>query len=264
MKYNIWLHIRETASQSKILTFTNLDSYDSKVFESNKFEKKRNSFKDTGSFANNKDFEKMNGFVNGMSSKTSGASYDHSQDEKWEKVNLIEKNTGIYIKYFEATDINIDVSFIARFSNDIRFTNDQKQQNQNLFASIGLALSTIENAPIKIRKMQLRNVAGFQNDIHYLFSEYYSNSLKKNFVLIIGSTGILGNPVGVVKALQSGVHDFVHQPIDGFRVSAAKGGIGVLKGTGSLVKNTAEGVFGWFSKITSSVSKGKPQLIFYD
>ena len=150
----------------------------------------------------------------------------------------------------------MDVSFIARFSNDIKFSSDQNIQNKNFFQSIGLALSTIENAPIRIKKMQLRNVSGSQKDINYMFSDYYSSSIKRNFVLIIGSTGILGNPVSMLKTVGTGVHDFVHQPIDGFRISAARGGIGVLKGTGSLFKNTAEGVFGWVSKITSSVSKG--------
>ena len=116
-------------------------------------------------------------------------------------------------------------------------------------------MSTIENAPIKIKKLQLKNVFGSQQDIGYLFSDYYSSSIKKNLVNIVGSTEILGNPVNLVRKVGNGVHDFIHEPIDGFRASAIKGGVGILKGTGSLVKNTAEGSFGTISKFSSSVSK---------
>jgi hypothetical protein len=225
--------------------------------------KRRSSFKDMQELV--KEHDRLSGFVSmnygtnrpsGNTSFTNNISSDVIKEEKWEKVNLREKATSIYIKSFEATELNLDVSFIARFRSDIKFTSDQVIRNHNFFQSIGLALSTIENAPIRIRKLHLKNVFGSQKDIGYLFSDYYSSSIKKNLVTIIGSTEILGNPVNFVRTVGTGLHDFVHEPIDGFRSGVAKGGIGILKGTGSLVKNTAVGTFGTLSKFSSSISKG--------
>ena len=116
-------------------------------------------------------------------------------EEKWEKVNLKERTTNIYIKSLEASEIEIDVSFIARLSSDVQNLSDQMVRDRNYFQSIGLALITIENAPIRINKLNLRNAFGTQNDMNYIFTEYYSSSIKKNFLSIIGSTEILGNPV---------------------------------------------------------------------
>ena len=224
--------------------------------------RRRNSFRAGNSFV--KDYDKLSGFVSvnypnmrGTSSQSlANNSADIMKEEKWEKINLREKATSIYIKSLEATELNLDVSFIARFRTDIQFTSDQAIRNHNFFQSIGLALSTIENAPIKIRRLQLKNVLGSQKDISYLFSDYYSSSLKKNLVTIIGSTEILGNPVNFARTVGNGLHDFVHEPIDGFRVGVVRGGIGIIKGTGSLFKNTAEGTFGTMSKFSSSLSKG--------
>lgn len=229
--------------------------------------KRRGSFGKSESVDGLMDYDRFTGFVSlkgNRERRATGNNFSFAnqltaeafKEEKWEKVNLKEKNTSIYIKSFEATELNIDVSFIARFRSNVKFTSDQIVRNHNFFQSIGLALSTIENAPIRIKKLQLKNVFGSQNDIGYLFSDYYSSSIKKNVILIIGSTGVLGNPVNLMRTIGTGVHDFVHEPIDGFRVSAAQGGIGVLKGTGSLFKNTAEGVFGSVSKFSSSISKG--------
>ena len=224
--------------------------------------KRRNSFKEANLMV--KDYDRMSGFVSvnpylnrsgGTNSLTESRSY-MVNEEKWEKLDLKQATTNIYIKYFEATEINLDVSFIARFRSDIKFTNDQIVRNHNFFQSIGLALSTIENAPVRIKKLELQNVYGSQKDIGYVFSDYYSASLKKNLVTIIGSTEILGNPVNLVKTVGTGLNDFVNEPINGFKQGIRKGGLGILKGTGSLMKNTTEGTFGTISNFSSSISKG--------
>jgi vacuolar protein sorting-associated protein 13A/C len=221
--------------------------------------KRRSSFSKSNRMV--KDYDKLTGIaspntVNTFKSSFNNKSNEMIKEEKWEQVNLREKAINLYIKAFEATELNIEVSFIARFRSDIKFTSDQLVRNHNFFQSLGLALSTIENAPIRIKKLELRNVFGSQSDIGYLFSDYYSSSLKKNFVTIIGSNNLLGNPVNFVRTVGNGVHDFVHEPIDGFKSGIVLGGVGILKGTGSLIKNTAEGTFGSFSKFSSSLSKG--------
>ena len=195
-------------------------------------------------------------FANNISLETS------LKEDKWKLVNLKEMNTNIYIKLFEATELNIDVSFIARFSNDIKFSSDQNIQNKNFFQSIGLALSTIENAPIRIKKMQLKNVSGSQKDINvYVFRLLLVQPEAK----LCPNHRLHWYPGKSSKYAQDCWHwspQFLYtNRSTGLELVLHRGGIGILKGTGSLFKNTAEGVFGWVSKITSSVSKGV--LVFY-
>ncbi len=55
----------------------------------------------------------------------------------------------------------------------------------------------------------------------------------------------------------TGVEEFFYEPYQGFmRGGAAEGGLGIFRGTGSLVKNTFVGSVSSFGKISSSLSAG--------
>lgn len=73
----------------------------------------------------------------------------------------------------------------------------------------------------------------------------------------IGASNLLGNPMNFVNSLGTGVQDFFYEPRQGYlKGGALHGGLGILKGTGSLVKNTFIGTIGSASKLVSTVSKG--------
>lgn len=74
---------------------------------------------------------------------------------------------------------------------------------------------------------------------------------------IIGSADFLGNPVGLFNNVSSGVSDLFYEPLQGFEITRPQDfGIGIAKGTASLVKKTLYGVTDTFSKFTGSVGKG--------
>jgi vacuolar protein sorting-associated protein 13A/C len=73
---------------------------------------------------------------------------------------------------------------------------------------------------------------------------------------ILGSMSILGNPIGFVSTIGTGMQDFFYKPLEGIVHGPLEGGIGLIKGTGSLVKNTVGGTFGATSNVLSSLSKG--------
>jgi vacuolar protein sorting-associated protein 13A/C len=84
--------------------------------------------------------------------------------------------------------------------------------------------------------------------------------LIKQIFKIVGSIDILGNPLGLFKNIGQGVFDFVDKPIEGFINGPLGGGIGLIKGTGSLVKNTLAGTFNSVEKITGSIGSGFSSL----
>jgi hypothetical protein len=73
---------------------------------------------------------------------------------------------------------------------------------------------------------------------------------------ILGSFEFLGNPLGLVNNLGSGVADFFHEPAKGLVKSPKDFGKGLAKGSLSLLKGAVGGVFNAASKITGSVGKG--------
>lgn len=54
----------------------------------------------------------------------------------------------------------------------------------------------------------------------------------------MGSSNLLGNPVGFVNHLGTGVQDFFYMPIEGLVKGPLELGKGVMMGTSSLFKNT--------------------------
>lgn len=88
-----------------------------------------------------------------------------------------------------------------------------------------------------------------------LFQHYQSQLLGQLYKLL-GSVEFIGNPVGLIDRLGSGVVDFFYQPAQGLVKSPQDFGKGLAKGSISLVTNTISGVFNTASKITGAVAKG--------
>lgn len=77
---------------------------------------------------------------------------------------------------------------------------------------------------------------------------------------IIGSADFLGNPVGLVGSIGSGVEDFFYAPMEGIVRSPAAFGRGLATGTVSLLANTVSGVGKSASKITGAAGRGLTAL----
>jgi len=70
---------------------------------------------------------------------------------------------------------------------------------------------------------------------------------------LLGSIDILGNPVGVVDKLGTGVFEFINEPRKGL-LKGPKGFVeGVGKGVKSLLGNFVSAGFGGVQKITGSL-----------
>jgi len=78
--------------------------------------------------------------------------------------------------------------------------------------------------------------------------------IKWNAFSFLGASNLIGNPIGLINSLGTGVKDFYYEPINGFMKGAKEGGLGIVKGTGSLVRNTFLGSVNSISKISSSLS----------
>ena len=79
---------------------------------------------------------------------------------------------------------------------------------------------------------------------------------------MLGSADLLGSPISFVRSVGTGVYDFFHEPALGFGQSPQAFGIGLAKGTGSLVKHSTIGTFNSVAKMAGTVGKGAAELTF--
>lgn len=136
---------------------------------------------------------------------------------------------------------------------------DGDADERNHFAHVNVistVFPSISDAPIKFQGKVIEHVFEFEGDISkYLLSFYASEALRQIYK-IVGSLDIVGNPTMVVSSFSAGLRDFVLQPsreLKHLAKNPSRVGVGVLRGTLSLVSNSASAVFGLFSNLGSAV-----------
>lgn len=127
----------------------------------------------------------------------------------------------------------------------------------NVFAmAIGAALVNLDHAPLKLKGFRLENVFDSQEAIMKKLFDRVKNDAIKSVVKVFGALEIIGNPLGLFKDISTGVVDLFEKPIDGFLQGPLEGGVGLVAGAGSLVKNTVAGTFNTIGKVTDSLASG--------
>ena len=122
------------------------------------------------------------------------------------------------------------------------------------FVASGL-IPSITDAPIKLSKRQIEHVFESSEEIIASLKKYFVEEIMRQIYIVIGSVDFVGNPTMIAKTIGTGVRDFFYQPYTSLLKSPNDLGIGVVKGTLSLVSHSAQGVFGLTSKMSSAVSK---------
>lgn len=169
------------------------------------------------------------------------------------EVNASQVRT-YYFSFLKIHPIKILINFVP-----VKQENNKKDFLSGI-ASFGMALTTLESAPIKLYSIQLAEVLASEKRLKDSLKKHYKSQLVNEFYSLIGHSNILGNPIGLLNHLGTGVVDFFYEPAQGMINGPISAGEGILKGTGSLIKNTLSGTFGTVSKLTSSITTGLTAL----
>jgi len=70
----------------------------------------------------------------------------------------------------------------------------------------------------------------------------------------LGASNLLGNPIGFLNSVSTGIKDFWYEPTQGMMIGPAETASGLFRGTKSLLSNTMMGSLDSFGKISSSLS----------
>ncbi|TMW60846.1 hypothetical protein Poli38472_000888 [Pythium oligandrum] len=130
--------------------------------------------------------------------------------------------------------------------------------------SLAMRVPDLDNAPVRLNALMIEHAFGTSGDLTRRVTKYYTRQMWKQLHKILGSFDFLGNPVGFLDHIGTGVRDFVYEPLDGLRVGGKGFSKGLAKGTASLVSNTLDGTFDAASKISGTFGQGLANLSLDD
>ncbi|EAR98083.2 amine-terminal region of chorein, A TM vesicle-mediated sorter (macronuclear) [Tetrahymena thermophila SB210] len=188
----------------------------------------------------------------------SDQSYQQSQlSFSWHSITLPHQQNLMCIQQMELYPLDLNLSF-----KKIRETTLKVKMDilQNVLKAVGVVFANVEGAQLRLKGIKYENIIETQDSIQQRLLIHYKDSFLKQTLQLLGSVNIIGNPASLIKNIGTGVSDLIEMPIDGFIKGPLEGGVGVVKGAGSLIKNTVSGTFGSVQGITDSIGSGFSQL----
>ncbi|GMF32833.1 unnamed protein product [Phytophthora fragariaefolia] len=130
-----------------------------------------------------------------------------------------------------------------------------------LISAAAALVSNLDQAPIRIPEFYVENLLETTHTMAFYAMQHYLHHGLRSWYSIMGSVDFLGNPIGLVSTLGTGVKDFFYTPAqmlledeNGLRIDNLR--TGMTKGSKSLLRNTAVGIFHTTGKITETLGKG--------
>lgn len=145
--------------------------------------------------------------------------------------------------------------------------NAESKASSNLPNIISAVFPAFTGAPVRLQGKTIEHVFESGSEILASLRNYYVNEILRQVYKIIGSLDFVGNPTMVVSSVLTGVRDFFLAPSREFLRSPkdpTRVGLGLAKGTLSLVSHSATGIFGFASKMSATAGQGVAQLSFDD
>ncbi|KAG0208228.1 hypothetical protein BGX33_006369 [Mortierella sp. NVP41] len=172
-----------------------------------------------------------------------------------------ESESQLFFEVLHLHPMKINLSFMRSDRVNIEEA-QQKSSSHNpimyVFNVLTMAIGNIDGAPISLNALFLENVRASGPVLVDLLQRHYSQDFFYQLHMIVGSIEFLGNPVGLFNNLSSGVVDFFYEPYQGFIMAdrPQEIGLGIARGTSSLLKKTVFGFSDSLAKISGSVGKG--------
>jgi hypothetical protein len=163
----------------------------------------------------------------------------------------------VYIEKLTLGSLKVNVSYMKTVSSNRSWADYGKSQDTysysnaihtvpNIFLSI---IPSITNAPITVGGKVIDNVFEVWDEILISLQNYYVKEVLHQVYKVVGSLDIVGNPTMLLNSFMKGARDFVVQPFREFLRSPDRLGIGVAKGTLSLVSHFFAGVSGFLTNV---------------
>ena len=125
-------------------------------------------------------------------------------------------------------------------------------------------LANVDAAPLRLNALVLQDLVTTKDQAAELVVKHYKRQGVTELYKLMGTVDLLGNPLGLVTGVASGVVDFFYEPGQALMTNPLELGNALSKGTMSLIGGTIGGSMNSFSKMTGAVGKGLTTLSMDD
>eukprot|EP01045_Picozoa_sp_COSAG04_P034937 COSAG04_NODE_7859_length_1056_cov_0.681296_1_plen_351_part_11 len=170
----------------------------------------------------------------------------------------------VHCDFLEVHPICVNITFTMTEAFDETAIDDPTKAFKAIAGILGLAVANIQSTPIKLNCLKLENVFSTQKQLMVGVTDHYTRQVVLELYKILGSADLIGNPIGLVTNLATGVSDFFYEPAKAVFHNPLDLGEGLRKGTASLLSHSIHGSFNTVSKITGTFGKGMAALTMDD
>jgi vacuolar protein sorting-associated protein 13A/C len=170
------------------------------------------------------------------------------------------KQADIYIELLLLQPLFLTISFLMSDRGE-RNAEDQVAQSRSplafLVGAVTSAVGNLNQAPIRLSAIAIENARLSPDELVARLQAHYVSSAVGQVYKLVGAIDVLGNPLGLISGIGSGVSDLLYSPIEGLVLHGNRElGLSIARGAGSFVRKTVFGVSDSISKFTSSVGSG--------
>ncbi|CAO1638595.1 unnamed protein product [Sympodiomycopsis kandeliae] len=203
------------------------------------------------------DFSKA--FEQGLPVEAEGDFTDHPVDIPDPQL-IATKKDEIYIELLLLQPLFLTISFLMSDRNE-RNAEEQVAQSRSplgfLVGAVTSAVGNLNQAPIRLSAIAIENARMSPSELQARLQAHYVNSAIGQVYKLVGAIDVLGNPLGLISGIGSGVSDLLYSPIEGLVLHGNRElGLSIARGAGSFVRKTVFGLSDSISRVTSSVGSG--------
>lgn len=159
-------------------------------------------------------------------------------------------NEKSYFKFIRIHACNLKLSFRKQQSSQVL---KNSSEFLKFLSNKFLDLALVTESPLSLKEVIIENSFQDRYSLFWGILQNYSNQCLFQFYRILGATEILGNPIGLVDKLGTGVFEFFSEPAKGLLKGPKSFIKGLSKGTKSLLGNIVSGGFGSVAGIAGSL-----------
>ena len=170
---------------------------------------------------------------------------------------LTRSTAKVYFRFLQLHPISLNITFSS--TGDIRLlgsgNNASMMAIRALVNSLTNMISNIDDAPIRLDSLVIQHSFSTWASLTEKTIGFFVRGVITQVHKILFSVDFLGNPVGLVNSLGSGVISFFYEPAKGFMKSPKDFREGIKKGTQTLVLSSVQGLAHTAGKITETVGR---------
>lgn len=180
----------------------------------------------------------------------------------WEWLD-IPQSKSLYINEIILPALDLSFSFNQKlYQNKGKIALDDFSLIKNIAEIFGTTFKNVNSAPIQAKGLRATHIFDSRKGVLDRFGSHYKEIIYISIIKIIGSINIIGNPLGLIRSIGSGVVDLIEKPVEGAQRGPLGLGIGILEGGSSFIKKTLTGTLNSVSALTETMGTGLAMLTF--